>query len=177
MKLKYIASMLLLGALAVGCKALHEKSEKVPGAMKVSYPTFGTIERLDPALDRLIAPEAKIEKLADGFDWSEGPVWMRDGGYLLFSDVPTDTVYRWKGKARRRPSIQAVIRGRNRAVANGVRPDLRRIPGGVSSSASTVTAAFRVWRKTGNNRYPPSRIQTGPSDQSKPSASFSIFAS
>jgi len=96
MKLKYIATMLLLGALAVGCKALHEKSEQTPGAMKISYPTFGTIERLDPALDQLIAPGTKIEKLADGFDWSEGPVWMRDGGYLLFSDVPTNTVYKWK---------------------------------------------------------------------------------
>ena len=39
-------------------------------------PAFqGTIERLDPALDALLAPDAKIEVLASGLNWSEGPVW------------------------------------------------------------------------------------------------------
>lgn len=58
-------------------------------------PTFqGSIERLDPALDELIAPGAKIEMLASGFNWSEGPVW-RDGG-IVFSDVPENTVFGWK---------------------------------------------------------------------------------
>lgn len=54
----------------------------------------GGIERLDPALDKLIAPDAKIEILATGFNWSEGPVWK--DGQLLFSDVPENTVFRWK---------------------------------------------------------------------------------
>ena len=53
----------------------------------------GSIERLDPALDALIAPGAKIEELASGFKWSEGPVW-RDGG-IVFSDVPQNTVFGW----------------------------------------------------------------------------------
>ena len=60
------------------------------------FPTIGTIERHDNRLDRIIAPDARMERLADGFDWSEGPVWVRDGGYLLFSDVPQNTVFRWK---------------------------------------------------------------------------------
>ncbi len=55
---------------------------------------LGTIERLDPALDALLPRDAVIEKLAEGFDWSEGPVWM-PGGYLLFSDVPMNTIFRW----------------------------------------------------------------------------------
>jgi gluconolactonase len=55
-----------------------------------------TIERLDPALDALIAPDAVVEVLADGFDWSEGPVWRKSGGYLLFSDVPRNTIYLWR---------------------------------------------------------------------------------
>jgi gluconolactonase len=59
-------------------------------------PTIGTIERHDNRLDRIIAPEARMERLADGFDWSEGPVWIRDGGYLVFSDVPQNTAFRWK---------------------------------------------------------------------------------
>ncbi|MCB1276102.1 SMP-30/gluconolactonase/LRE family protein [Prosthecobacter sp.] len=54
----------------------------------------GSIERLDSALDALIAPDAKIEVLASGFNWSEGPVW-RDGG-IVFSDVPENTVFGWK---------------------------------------------------------------------------------
>ena len=55
-----------------------------------------TIERLDPALDRLIDPNAAIEVLAEGFIWTEGPVWVRSGGYLLFSDIPNNVVHRWK---------------------------------------------------------------------------------
>jgi gluconolactonase len=63
---------------------------------RTQYPTFGSIERLDPQLDQALAPDAKLEKLAEGFDWSEGPVWMKSGGYMLFSDVPSNRVYRWK---------------------------------------------------------------------------------
>jgi len=55
----------------------------------------GEIERRDPALDALLAPDAVIEQLAEGFDWSEGPVWDPRAGHLLFSDVPQNKVYRW----------------------------------------------------------------------------------
>ncbi len=54
----------------------------------------GGFERLDPAFDALIAPSAKIEKLAEGFNWSEGPTWYE--GAVLFSDVPENIIYRWK---------------------------------------------------------------------------------
>ncbi len=57
--------------------------------------TIGSIERLDARLDALVPRDARFEVLADGFDWSEGPVWRRDGS-LLFSDVPQNTIYRWK---------------------------------------------------------------------------------
>jgi gluconolactonase len=57
--------------------------------------TIGRIERDGSALDSLIAPQARIEKLADGFTWSEGPVWIREGRYLLLSDVPANRMYRW----------------------------------------------------------------------------------
>src|SRR5580692_10331600 len=52
------------------------------------------IERFDLGLDQVLAPEAKIEKLAEGFLWSEGPVW-KDGA-LYFSDVPDNKIYRWQ---------------------------------------------------------------------------------
>ena len=61
------------------------------------FPTIGEIVRVDPQLDKLVASDARIEVLASGFDWSEGPVWVaRDGGYLLFSDVPQNTIFKWQ---------------------------------------------------------------------------------
>lgn len=57
------------------------------------YPA-GHIDRFDEALDQLIPPDAKLEKLADGITWAEGPVWY-DGG-IVFSDVPKNTMYRWQ---------------------------------------------------------------------------------
>jgi gluconolactonase len=55
-----------------------------------------SIERLDPALDRLIDPAAKIEVIGEGYIWSEGPVWVKSGGYLLFSDIPNNVIHRYK---------------------------------------------------------------------------------
>lgn len=52
------------------------------------------IERLDAALDALLASDAAIERLAEGFNWSEGPVWFQ--GSVLFSDVPENAIYQWK---------------------------------------------------------------------------------
>jgi gluconolactonase len=64
---------------------------------KDKYPTMGTIERLDPRFDKLIPKDAKLEKLAGGFEWAEGPVWVaKDGGYLLFSDIPNNRVVKWQ---------------------------------------------------------------------------------
>jgi gluconolactonase len=60
------------------------------------YPTFGTIQRVDPKIDSLLPADAKMEKLAENFEWSEGPVWSKEGGYLLFSDIPRNSVMKWK---------------------------------------------------------------------------------
>lgn len=59
---------------------------------------FGNIIKFDPALDAIVPADWKIEKLADGFTWAEGPVWVGNGGYLLFDDVPGNTMYRWSEK-------------------------------------------------------------------------------
>jgi gluconolactonase len=53
------------------------------------------IERWDPALDAIVPRDWKIEKLAEGFGWAEGPVWVKSGGYLLFTDVPGNTMWKW----------------------------------------------------------------------------------
>ena len=61
-----------------------------------NYPTTGSIERLDPLINKLIPKDAKIEVLAEGYVWSEGPVWIPQGDFLLYSDVPTNKIYKWK---------------------------------------------------------------------------------
>jgi len=53
------------------------------------------IVRADARFNQLISPLAKLEKLADGFGLAEGPVWSKSGGYLLFSDLAANAVYKW----------------------------------------------------------------------------------
>ncbi|MFI5373886.1 MAG: SMP-30/gluconolactonase/LRE family protein [Candidatus Rokuibacteriota bacterium] len=54
-----------------------------------------SVARLDPALDQIVPASPVVEKLADGFQFLEGPVWVHDGGYLLFSDPNANTMYAW----------------------------------------------------------------------------------
>ena len=56
---------------------------------------IGSVERLSPEIDNLIGKSAKIEILADGFEWSEGPVWSSQLNSVLFSDVPENVIYSW----------------------------------------------------------------------------------
>ncbi len=67
----------------------------------MTYKNTGTIERLDPALDNILDKESKPEIIAEGFEWSEGPLWVEKYKMLLFSDVPKNIIYKWteaKGK-------------------------------------------------------------------------------
>jgi gluconolactonase len=56
--------------------------------------SYGRIVRLDPRFDRLVPRDAVLEKVAGGFAWVEGPVWNRKDGYLLFSDIPNNSVFK-----------------------------------------------------------------------------------
>ena len=70
------------------------------------YPHVGEVIRLDARMNDLVATDAIIERLADGFEWSEGPVWLHDEGALLFSDIPTNTIYRWEETAGLHPFLR-----------------------------------------------------------------------
>ena len=89
-----VARFAVVSMLIVACASprLHAEDGKPA--------TLGKIERIDVALDRLIAKDAIIDILAGGFDWSEGPVWVKsdDGGHLLFSDIPKNMVWKWSAK-------------------------------------------------------------------------------
>lgn len=57
-----------------------------------------TIQRLDSKLDDYINVDAVLEYLADGFKWTEGPIWISEQKALLFSDVPNNKIYKWSAK-------------------------------------------------------------------------------
>jgi gluconolactonase len=73
-------------AFLIACSA--PKKEK-------TYKTIGSIERLDPEINSVIDSNATMEIIAEGMDWSEGPVWLEKQSKLLFSDVPKNTIYCW----------------------------------------------------------------------------------
>ena len=65
-------------------------------AQPSKYSAIGKIHRFDPAVDQIIPKDAVLEKIAEGFEWSEGPVWIPGEECLLFSDIPRNTIYSWK---------------------------------------------------------------------------------
>ena len=59
------------------------------------YKTTGTIIQYYEALSSIIDPTTKAEIIAEGYQWSEGPLWIEKHNMLLFSDVPMNTIYKW----------------------------------------------------------------------------------
>ena len=89
MRLARSASLTLLIAAGLGANAVGQDT--------TNYPVLGKIHRHDERLDKLIAKDATIDVISSGFEWTEGPVWVRDGkdGHLLFSDIPRNSVMKW----------------------------------------------------------------------------------
>nr|WP_314446584.1 SMP-30/gluconolactonase/LRE family protein [uncultured Sphingomonas sp.] len=88
---------------------------------------IGSIVPVEPAFGELVAPGSPIEVLGTGFTWSEGPVWIEQGGYLLFSDVPNNRIHRWTRKAGvtlfLEPSGGMPASGFREAGTNGLKAD------------------------------------------------------
>ena len=78
--LRFVLPWLVLGAAMLPAQPQFEK--------------VGSVERLEPGLDAIVPPDAAIEKLADGFKWTEGPVWIH-AGYLLFAEIPSNRIMKW----------------------------------------------------------------------------------
>ena len=99
MKRSFISVLALL--IIAACNNNNDSKDQTAQTTEMKYKKTGTLEKVDPALDSIISPGAQAEIIAEGFDWSEGPIWVESHKMLLFSDVPRDTVYKWteeKGK-------------------------------------------------------------------------------
>ena len=75
--------LLLILAIGIGCSKKQETSITV------------SVERIDPLLDSVLSNEISIQVIGNTFEWSEGPLWVESEKMLLFSDVPTNTIYKW----------------------------------------------------------------------------------
>lgn len=94
-----LAPTALVPTIPASALAATPPAPALPDTVKshsAPYPTFGSIERMDPALDKLLPAAARLEKLAEGFDWIESPLWVKAGGYLLFSEIPLNSIYKWQ---------------------------------------------------------------------------------
>jgi gluconolactonase len=84
-------AIVFLGTLAGSLAA-----SGIENPVESNVESAGTVVRLDPAVNALIPIDAVVEKVADGFGFIEGPVWMPGPqGRILFSDIPANTVYGW----------------------------------------------------------------------------------
>ncbi len=77
----------LRGSLFCGLMTLLAAAPAWAGP-PLHYPAIGTIDRVDPAFDKLIPKDAVIEVLAAGFDWAEGPLWLKNPAYANASNAP-----------------------------------------------------------------------------------------
>ena len=112
-------------ALAMAALGLDLATVRLEGQTMTTPKTIGTLIKADPRFDTLIAPGTAIEVLADGYDWAEGPVWVpRDGGFLLWSDVPQNTIYKWSaGQAAAAFMKPSGFTGVGKYSAEPVKPD------------------------------------------------------
>ena len=77
-----IIFLLLTLALAFGCN-------------EPSFKTIGSIQQLDPSLAQITDTTAPVEIIAEGFNWTEGPLWVESEKMLLFSDIPPNKIFKW----------------------------------------------------------------------------------
>ncbi|UXE67079.1 MAG: SMP-30/gluconolactonase/LRE family protein [Chryseotalea sp. WA131a] len=78
--------LILFIALAIACGS---KKETQQTSLTVS------VEKLDPALNAIVGNQLTVSVIASGYEWTEGALWLEGDKKLLFSDVPTNTIYQW----------------------------------------------------------------------------------
>src|SRR5262245_37799568 len=84
----FLAAGVSLGIAAVARRSVADwrPSERYPDPL---------VKILDPSFTRYRVNLAKVERIATGMRWAEGPVWFGDGRFLLWSDIPNNRMMRW----------------------------------------------------------------------------------
>ena len=85
MAMRWMLGFAMLAGATTAQAQLHPPPTRAPA-----------IRSLDPRFALLVPETTRIEKVVEGHQWVEGPLWVPDGGYLLFSDVVKNAIYRWK---------------------------------------------------------------------------------
>ncbi|MCG2588832.1 SMP-30/gluconolactonase/LRE family protein [Rhodohalobacter sulfatireducens] len=86
---KILILSIITGIMLMACG--EEEREAEEGIQTAS----GDVEVLDDAVNDLIDSEAVLTELGSGYAWSEGPVWVEEHGFLLFSDIPNNIIHKW----------------------------------------------------------------------------------
>ncbi|MEM5518128.1 SMP-30/gluconolactonase/LRE family protein [Henriciella sp. AS95] len=110
-------NMLLSGAAMIGMSACAR-------TVQAHHARLGPLEVRDPEFKTLIAPDAELEVLDSGYEWSEGPTWDRARETLYFTDVPKNVAFQWSASGRAEeflnPSGAASVTGFREPGANGL---------------------------------------------------------
>ena len=89
--------LLLLLLPFSSCRNISEANKEDTTTKKMPvYQTTGKIIALSPRLNHILDTSARIEIIAEGYDWAEGPLWLEKEQMLIWSDVPKNTIYSWK---------------------------------------------------------------------------------
>ncbi len=130
--LSYAALFVACGGEELSAPTEGDGQSTAGGEAQPAGSPVGEIQRFDPRVDALIPADATIEKLADGFNFIEGPVWDRQNSRLLFSDVRGNEIYEWSETTGATTFIDPVFEGD------------RTGKGSVSSNGLTLDAEGRL---------------------------------
>ncbi len=92
MRRNFVRTLMMLALVPLGLAAANHAH---------AQQTIGKLEKLSPEFDKLVPATSKIEVVAKGFTWTEGPVWIGgDDGHLLFTDIPRNSIFKFQPDAK-----------------------------------------------------------------------------
>ncbi|MBX2871550.1 MAG: SMP-30/gluconolactonase/LRE family protein, partial [Saprospiraceae bacterium] len=93
--MKNITNLFLLATISlIGACQSNSESAPANSTPTESHSDF-RVQILHPDGEKVISPQAQIEVIAEGHEWTEGPLYVPDGDYLLYSDIPRNAIYKW----------------------------------------------------------------------------------
>ena len=97
LKMRINLIIIALVLILTACKNKSSAEQKLGELEKtdITFVETGSVERISPKLDDIIAPGELPEIIAEGFNWTEGPLWLPEQETLLFSDIPENSIFQW----------------------------------------------------------------------------------